>query len=103
VDDKKAEAAAITIQSTYRGYKTRKDIKPKLKTNFNNTNLNHTELEPVKEEDDSKTTLNNNNNNSADNNNTNLDDSNELDHAAIKIQATYRGFKARKDLKKGIS
>jgi hypothetical protein len=103
VDDKKAEAAAITIQSTYRGYKTRKEIKPKLKT-FNNSNnndyLNHTELETVKEEDD-KTTLNNN---SIDNNNANdnLDDSKELDQAAIKIQATYRGFKTRKELKKGI-
>jgi hypothetical protein len=102
VDDKKAEAAAITIQSTYRGYKTRKEIKPKLKTLNNNSNLNHTDLEPVKEEDDSITTLNNVTSDDINNKMNNLDDNKELDQAAIKIQATYRGFKTRKELKKGI-
>jgi myosin heavy subunit len=73
-DSQSEEAAAVRIQSSYRGYRTRKELK-------NNQNVQVTE--EISEQ--AITDLN-------------LDDP-EVELAAVKIQAGFRGHKTRKELK----
>lgn len=71
-DKRKREQAATTIQSNYRGFKTRQDLK-------------------AKKEDGSSE--------KADNDNTATDSDAEQESAATTIQAGYRGYQARKRVK----
>ncbi len=124
VDEKTAEAAAITIQATFRGYKTRKEIRPRLAVKQQRAATIHTsssnKKNPISVENKSTEqqveaaattkatpilaeTTNNINNSSQRENAADSNGSKDLDQAAIKIQATYRGFRTRKELqqKKG--
>ncbi len=115
-DEKVAEAAATTIQATYRGFKTRRDLKLNTNLNMHQKNENVIELDTVKEEQDgsqANATISTNESTnhptdmelSSDQNNTLVNsnsDENLNNKAAIKIQASYRGFRTRKELGKGI-
>jgi hypothetical protein len=111
-DEKVAEAAATTIQATYRGFKTRRDLKLNNNPNMRQKNENVIELDTVKEEQDvcQENAANESNNPtdiepSNEQNNTFLNstsDENLNNKAAVKIQASYRGFRTRKELGKGI-
>jgi hypothetical protein len=85
-NEKKLNIAATKIQSTYRGYKTRSQIK-KNKI-YDNTESNEN--------------LKINNKKYSDNlsNNKSIDNMHKInqDQAAIKIQSTFRGYKTRKQL-----
>lgn len=133
-DDAKAVEAATTIQATFRGYKTRKQIKPSLKSNQRSISNERLEKKSTSSSTAAAASDNNSNNiNSSSNNTANIrkkftNNSKSVDHndeadddesmspdsasnsadperAAIKIQATFRGYKSRKELetlKKGI-
>jgi IQ calmodulin-binding motif len=83
--DEEMEQAALKIQSTFRGHKTRKDIK-KDETEAQTSDEQPEEQKDATEEldDDIKNMV--------------LDD--EMEQAALKIQSTFRGHKTRQDMKK---
>lgn len=84
--DEEMEQAALKIQSTFRGHKTRQDMK---KTDPEGETSTAEEPEkqkdPVQDVDDEIANMV-------------LDD--EMEQAALKIQSTFRGHKSRKDMKK---
>lgn len=84
--DEEMEQAALKIQSTFRGHKTRKDIK-KDEPQGETSSADGTEepKDPVQDVDDEIANMV-------------LDD--EMEQAALKIQSTFRGHKTRKDIKK---
>jgi uridine phosphorylase len=82
--DEEMEQAALKIQSTFRGHKTRQDIKK-------DDNEKVEAEEPKKE----KSEVDNIDDDVA---NMVLDE--EMEQAALKIQSTFRGHKTRKDIKK---
>ena len=131
--DEEEEAAAIRIQSTYRGYQTRKHMQhvrsstkdttiTNTTNNSNNNdmtsqlndanaNQNNAQQQDDEEEEDedefvdvlvSSDDENENENKNEIENEAAQDACNyergEMDQAAIRIQATYRGFRTRKEL-----
>lgn len=80
--DEEMEQAALKIQSTFRGHKTRKDMK---KDECEATTSDEPKDDAVQEVDDEIANMV-------------LDD--EMEQAALKIQCTFRGHKTRKDMKK---
>ena len=105
--------AATAIQATFRGYKTRKQMRENSIANSrpdsgeqaqSKISNNQPQLETVNEMSSSSiVTANSDNSPTNTRSNTNeLDTQKNLDEAATKIQANFRGFKTRKDLKKGI-
>ena len=127
-DLKVVEAAATTIQATFRGYKTRKQFKTTksgsenenssfAETSASNVANSSTEQQPLEMSNSTSDTMpppagdNDDDNKTTNRENDALvvapsptsDDLNggELseEQAAVKIQTTYRGFRARKELK----
>lgn len=90
---KEEELAAIKIQSTYRGHKTREDLKKSEVSSANDPPVESTQNELVVVKDA------NTNENLNEEENYDLKVDEELESAAIKIQASYRGFKTREELK----
>lgn len=82
--DEEMEQAALKIQSTFRGHKTRKDMKK--------DDCEATTSEEPQEHKDSVQEVDDEIANMV------LDD--EMEQAALKIQCTFRGHKTRKDMKK---
>lgn len=84
--DEEMEQAALKIQSTFRGHKTRKDIKQNdAEGEASVSDEPQEQKNPVQEVDDEIANMV-------------LDD--EMEQAALKIQSTFRGHKTRKDMKK---
>lgn len=93
-----AEAATM-IQATFRGYKARKELKEGSTKSPESTP--HLSPEPPKqEEEDNSSSAQEAESTPSGQQQTELSTSkstNDLDHAATKIQATFRGFRARKE------
>lgn len=84
--DEEMEQAALKIQSTFRGHKTRKDIKKDEPQGEASSSVATEESkDPIEDVDDEIANMV-------------LDD--EMEQAALKIQSTFRGHKTRKDIKK---
>lgn len=84
-EDEKLNKAATKIQSTYRGYKTRSQIKKTTSTSSNKpttttTSHSKTGSSKTKHSDVANKKVN------------------QEEQAAIKIQSTFRGYKTRKQL-----
>lgn len=93
-----AEAATM-IQATFRGYKARKELKEGSTKSPESTP--HLSPEPPKQEEDNSSSAQEAESTPSGQQQTELSTSkstNDLDHAATKIQATFRGFRARKEL-----
>lgn len=87
--DDEMEQAALKIQSTFRGHKTRKDIKKdESQGEASSADEPQQHKDSVQEVDDDIANMV-------------LDD--EMAQAALKIQSTFRGHKTRKDMKKDES
>ena len=82
--DEEMEQAALRIQSTFRGHKTRKDMKKDETEAATSDEQQEQKETPDELDDDIKNMV--------------LDD--EMEQAALKIQCTFRGHKTRKDMKK---
>lgn len=80
--DDEMEQAALKIQSTFRGHKSRKEIKPKADDTKTEESENSERNESAENLDDDIANMV-------------LDD--EMEQAALKIQSTFRGHKVRKD------
>ena len=82
LEDPNVEAATTKIQAGYRGMKTRKSMRERAQTSheIEDSNIEMAEHSPAHDESDANDA--------------------EMEEATIKIQAGYRGMKARKDLKK---
>lgn len=110
---KKVEAAATTIQATFRGYKTRKQYKTNKSPSESNSLAEAAEKQDLllPEENSGNSSEANNddaaavkaNDAQAEASSPASDDLNDgelsQEKAVVKIQATYRGFRARKELK----
>lgn len=84
--DEEMEQAALKIQSTFRGHKTRKDIKKdEPQGEASSSDEPQEQKDSVQDVDDEIANMV-------------LDD--EMEQAALKIQSTFRGHKSRKDTKK---
>lgn len=84
--DEEMEQAALKIQSTFRGHKTRQDMKKSEPEHEASASEKPREQkDPVQDVDDEIANMV-------------LDD--EMEQAALKIQSTFRGHKTRKDMKK---
>ena len=84
--DEEMEQAALKIQSTFRGHKTRQDMKkPDPEGEASTSEEPEKQKDPVQDVDDEIANMV-------------LDD--EMEQAALKIQSTFRGHKSRKDTKK---
>lgn len=83
--DDEMEQAALKIQSTFRGHKTRKDMKNDAECEAQTSEESKEQKDPVDDVDDEIANMV-------------LDD--EMEQAALKIQSTFRGHKTRKDMKK---
>lgn len=84
--DEEMEQAALKIQSTFRGHKTRKDIKKdESQGEASASDEPQEQKDSVQDVDDEIANMV-------------LDD--EMEQAALKIQSTFRGHKTRKDTKK---
>lgn len=82
--DEEMEQAALKIQSTFRGHKTRQDMKKDETEAATSDEQEEQKETPDDLDDDIKNMV--------------LDD--EMEQAALKIQCTFRGHKTRKDMKK---
>lgn len=107
-EEKLKEEAATRIQATFRGYKTRKSFNNKSKVNtVGETNDQESKPAPASPPPEIQTpaTVTAAEDNSQPPAETQAEANNNaeknLDEAATKIQATFRGFKTRKELKKG--
>jgi hypothetical protein len=83
--DEEMEQAALKIQSTFRGHKTRKEIKTKDEDNEPDQESDQNQEESTQPNDDDDVA------------NMVLDE--EMEQAALKIQSTFRGHKTRKEIK----
>lgn len=111
-DQQKAEAAATTIQATFRGYKIRKQYSKSTDSKFNPRSISSDQIDTSKLNNKNKSQEFNSNKDSEEQRQilVTTDDFNlnntDPEKAAVRIQATYRGFRARKELqsnnKKGI-
>lgn len=81
--DEEMEQAALKIQSTFRGHKTRKEVKEKQEINEPNEQESEETAEQPNDDDDVANMV--------------LDE--EMEQAALKIQSTFRGHKTRKEVK----